>query len=332
VLDNQGDLAGSKRSYEESLAIYRRIQDRLGVANVLNNWANVVDQEGDLESARRMFEEVLGTYRDLEDRHGIGMAYINLGMVLFEQGNLIPAKKLAIEAMKFRHRITEGNPYLLATLGKIQQEQGMFTEARKNEEEARALSQEIGDEELEAECLLDLALLAIEQKQFREAALNAKESAEELHKSHALDMEAYAYAVEAQALIAQHKPEEAREAVGRSLVQSNKAVIFNIRLPLSILLARLQVVLSDSNPSVSDAAARTLQGVLTEATTHGFGGYRFDATLALGEIEIRSSTNRTQGLARLTRLEGEARTKGFTLIARKAAAARTQWQQSVSPG
>jgi len=189
------------------------------------------------------------------------------------------------------------------------------------------LRREMGEEELEAESLLDLALLAIEQRQFREAALNAKQSAEALHKSHALDMEAYAYAVQAQALIAQHKPEEAREAVGRSLAISNKAVIFNIRLPLSILLARLRAVLSGySDPSESDAAIHALQGVLTEATEHGFGGYQFDASLALGEIEIKFSTNRTQGLARLARLERGARAKGFTLIARKAAAARRQGQ------
>jgi len=323
VLDNQGDMDSSKKSYGESLTIYRQLEDKLGAANVLNNWANVVDQEGDLSAARRMFEEALGIYRAVEDRHGVAMGSTNLAMVQYEQGDLLAAKKLTIETLKLGHEIDDkhGVPYLLATLGEIQKEQGKFVEARKNEEEAESMRREMGEDELEAESLVDLALLALEEKRFREAATGAQKAAEALHKSNALDMEAYAYAVQAQGFLAQKKVEEAHEAVRRSVALSNKAVIFNIRLPLTILLARLRLALNGY--SELDTATRTLQGVLAEAARHGFLGYQLDAGLALGEIELKASASHSQGSARLATVEREARAKGFTLIASKAAAMRT---------
>jgi tetratricopeptide (TPR) repeat protein len=270
-----------------------------------------------------MFEEALGIYRAVEDRHGVAMGSTNLAMVQYEQGDLLAAKKLTIEALKLGHEIDDkhGVPYLLATLGEIQKEQGKFVEARKNEEEAESMRREMGEDELEAESLLDLALLALEEKRFREAATGAQKAAEALHKSNALDMEAYAYAVQAQGFLAQKKVEEAHEAVRRSVALSNKAVIFNIRLPLTILLARLRLALNGY--SELDTATRTLQGVLAEAARHGFLGYQLDAGLALGEIELKASASHSQGSARLATVEREARAKGFTLIASKAAAMRT---------
>jgi hypothetical protein len=170
---------------------------------------------------------------------------------------------------------------------------------------------------------LDLALLALEERRFHEAATAAQKAAEALHKHNALDMEAYAYAVRAQGFLAQKKLEEAREGVRRSVALSNKAVIFNIRLPLTILLARLRPMLNGYSDAVElDTATRALQGVLTEAARHGFLGYQLDAGLALGEIELKASASHSQGRARLATVEREARVKGFTLIASKAAALR----------
>ena len=64
--------------------------------------------------------------------------------------------------------------------------------------------------------------------------------------------------------------------------------------------------------------------MLAEATKYGYVGYRFEARLALCEIDTKSGTAQAQ----LAALENEARVKGFILIARKASALRSSAKPS----
>jgi hypothetical protein len=64
-----------------------------------------------------------------------------------------------------------------------------------------------------------------------------------------------------------------------------------------------------------------LEKVLKDARAHGFAGVEFESRLAVAELEKKSghsATSRTE----LTALESSARSKGFGLMARKAAATR----------
>ena len=64
-----------------------------------------------------------------------------------------------------------------------------------------------------------------------------------------------------------------------------------------------------------------LEKILKDARDHGFAGVEFEARLALAELEKKSghvSASRTE----LAALESSARSKGFGLVARKAAATR----------
>ena len=67
-------------------------------------------------------------------------------------------------------------------------------------------------------------------------------------------------------------------------------------------------------------AIQALETVLAEAEKIGYAPGRFEARLALGEIEMKSGKT-AAGRARLEQLEKDATAKGFLLIARKAAAA-----------
>jgi hypothetical protein len=64
---------------------------------------------------------------------------------------------------------------------------------------------------------------------------------------------------------------------------------------------------------------KNLEGVLAEANLLGLRQYQFEARLALGEME-RKSSETAAGRARLQALEKDAASYGSLLIARKARA------------
>ena len=86
-------------------------------------------------------------------------------------------------------------------------------------------------------------------------------------------------------------------------------------LPVAIDSARIAGASGDL-----EALVRILDEALSEATKANLLFFQYDARLALGELEIKSGKV-AAGRARLTTLEKDARSKGFLLIARKAAAA-----------
>ena len=61
--------------------------------------------------------------------------------------------------------------------------------------------------------------------------------------------------------------------------------------------------------------------MLEDARRHGCAPCELEAQLAIGEIEMKS-VRASSGRARLEALEGDAKAKGFLLIARKATAHR----------
>jgi hypothetical protein len=94
-----------------------------------------------------------------------------------------------------------------------------------------------------------------------------------------------------------------------------------LRLPdgdLQFELAWACVLLSSERPELS--RPQSLQ-VLRGACEPGFVGVEFEARLLLAEWEKKQDTNRRRD-ANLAALESSARSKGFGLVARKAATAR----------
>lgn len=82
---HQGDHAAARALTEESLAIYRELGGREGIANSLNNLGQVVAARGDLAAAQSMHAQSLAIYRELGDQSGIatsieGLAGIALAL------------------------------------------------------------------------------------------------------------------------------------------------------------------------------------------------------------------------------------------------------------
>ena len=91
-----------------------------------------------------------------------------------------------------------------------------------------------------------------------------------------------------------------------------------MRLALTISNAYLRTALHDIA-----GAQRIALDALAETTRLGYVPMEFEASLALGAIEMQGN-NPAAGRDRLARLEKAARSKGFELIARKSALQRNQ--------
>jgi hypothetical protein len=113
------------------------------------------------------------------------------------------------------------------------------------------------------------------------------------------------------------KPFEAQKEIDRVAGVVAKSQSGVARIPMAIVAARVRAALGRSAE-----ATKSLEATVIEAEKYGFVGYQFEASLALGEIEMKMGKS-AAGRARLEALEKDATAKGFGLIARKAAAAKS---------
>jgi hypothetical protein len=94
-----------------------------------------------------------------------------------------------------------------------------------------------------------------------------------------------------------------------------KSLDFQQHFDVAIVSAR--IIAQGHDPA---EAEKRLKLLLDESTLAGLVGYQFEVRLALAEIEMNSGQT-TAGHVRLVELEKDARSRGFLLVARKAAAA-----------
>jgi predicted ATPase/DNA-binding SARP family transcriptional activator len=82
LAQRQCDRTAARRHYLSSLALRRRLADRLGTISALNGLGNLAVGEGDLEAARACFEENLAVGRELDDAKITAASLVNLGVVI----------------------------------------------------------------------------------------------------------------------------------------------------------------------------------------------------------------------------------------------------------
>ncbi|MGH9267708.1 MAG: tetratricopeptide repeat protein, partial [Acidimicrobiales bacterium] len=95
----QGDLAGAKAAYEESLALHWQLDSRLGSAGVLHCLGNIAFQQRDLAEAERLFDESLTIGRQLDDDQVVAASLTNLGAIAEVGGHRDRARSLYDEAL-----------------------------------------------------------------------------------------------------------------------------------------------------------------------------------------------------------------------------------------
>jgi tetratricopeptide (TPR) repeat protein len=182
VLANiQGDYERASTLCEDSLALYRSLDDKQGMAIALNILGSVAENRGDYERAVMLSEESLALYRGLNNKRGVAVALNNLGSLVqkhlsdFERAGLLYEESLTL----FRDLGDKrGIALLLTNLGEVARRQTDHERAMALYEEGVALARAIGDSWTVAVALSYLGDVARDQGNYEWAGALYTESLE----------------------------------------------------------------------------------------------------------------------------------------------------------
>ena len=143
----QSDYSATMSLAGESLAIYREVGDRQGIASALIKLGNAATEMGDYKNASGYLVEALKTWRALQDKHGIARALISSGWVALRSGKYGLAKTRLVEALALSRGLgdTRNIAFELSGLGEVALRQRDYVRATQLVEESLELRRQLGN-------------------------------------------------------------------------------------------------------------------------------------------------------------------------------------------
>jgi DNA-binding winged helix-turn-helix (wHTH) protein/tetratricopeptide (TPR) repeat protein len=323
--EREGDLAASEKMYRQAQSSFRLLDDDARRAVVTGNVAVERMEQGDLRGALQLHQEQL-QLGDATNTENAALAGYGIASVRLLQGDLAGARH------GFEHSLAlwqeKGNrnaaAYAMWSLGGVLTDEADFSGARKMYEEALAIRTTAGDKLAIAETQLGLADLSLEEAHSpvkQEAA--ARQALEVFQTQKVRSDEIEAWCVLARALLADGKAAEANESMQHARLLAAKSQSPEIHWRTAITAAQIGSASNNVAHSASESATRKeLTAIIAKSRELGYEGVELEARLAFAEIETKSG-QATAGRAHMAALEADAKAKGYLLIARKAALARS---------
>jgi len=315
----RGDLDRAEAMWREAATVFRRVGDVEGVAAVSNNLGDVFLLRGKLNDAEKFLKQAIPEYQETDDKSGLAGVLSDLGNISRQKGNLEAAVTTYQQARATAAEIDDKNAvsYALTGLGDTLTDRGDLVAARKSYEESLALRNQEGEKQTAAETEVALARLSIEEGRAADAEAAVRKCNAQFLRESQSDDELATSIVLIQALLAQGKQADAEKELVTA--QATAAKSQNRLLRMQFGLSSARVALTSDDPA---ASRRPLQRVIQEARGYGFLGIEFEAQFWLAQLEKKTGHS-AAAQQQLLSLEKEAHAKGFGLIARKAASARS---------
>jgi len=171
LAEAQMDYKRATDLYEESLRLYRELDDARGIARAVNGLGNVASAVGDLERAASLYGESLTAYRELGDNWGIAIALCNLAGLAFDLEDYERAIGLYEQGLKLFRELgdTMDIAESLRVLGKIAFIQGDYERAVSLYDQSLTLFRDVGDTPRVAAALGNLGTVALAQGDHEQA-------------------------------------------------------------------------------------------------------------------------------------------------------------------
>jgi tetratricopeptide (TPR) repeat protein len=306
VYKRQRELAKAAEMTAQAVAALRELGDKDALATALANLADDQARLGEPAQAIKTGEEAIALARSISDDRSLSYAMGNLGLVLLDIGE--PKRARATFEDAFRQLEKNGDkqhlPGTLVNIALVLRAQGDLAGARRKLEAAMRMDQQNGDDGSLEKMLL--AELLADEGRWSDAGAQLAPLVEHLQGDDAVEANQFNVRI----LLERGRVKEARELADRVAQAQRDEKDWSIRLPRSILFARVQA----ATGAVDDARAG-VQAVIAETHTKGLVHLELEAALALAEIDHAAG----RGKAELAEVERRARKQGLGLIARQAA-------------
>ena len=180
VLRRRGDIEWglgqreeARKHYEEARLAYLALNDEEGVALTLRSVGRIELDEGNYEGARTIYEEALGLQRRLGLAQSSAETLNNLGLVETLLGRPEQAVGLLEESLGLFHGLDDqqGIARVSLNLAAAGRDAGRLEDAKRAGERSLKLWWDLGGIWDVADCLEQLATLAVEEKQAERAAI-----------------------------------------------------------------------------------------------------------------------------------------------------------------
>jgi eukaryotic-like serine/threonine-protein kinase len=313
-----GNHVVAERMFEQVLALWQEVANKPKIASTLANIASEFKYLGNLREASAKFREAAALDHEAGSKGAEVFALRELGATLFLQGELAGSEKALNEVLgicqslgpKIQCAAAFGN------LGDVLESKGKLDDAAAMYKRGAAVFDEMGMKAGVAEVQISIADLLREQGRPQESEDSIRQAIQVFHEEKLTDDEKQANVVLARALLSEGKQDEAARVLSSIAAASIEEKELRFEFTVASALART----ASGRQEELAAARKSVRALWAEATRDGFKGDEFEARLTLGEIEMKSSRTE-EGRRMLSDLEKEARSKGFMLIAAKAAAA-----------
>lgn len=160
---DQKDYSQARTTFEESLKIFRQIDDQINICTLVSDLGNVDYHEGNYQSAKTLYEECLAMARNRGDQSLVSVNLLRLGNIFRLEGDYQQAGELYEESLEI---LREMESYLelagnLHRLGYIAQYRRDYQKAAELFAESLEMQQAMGNRQGIAECLEGLAGLSV---------------------------------------------------------------------------------------------------------------------------------------------------------------------------
>jgi DNA-binding CsgD family transcriptional regulator/tetratricopeptide (TPR) repeat protein len=117
----EGDIDREEALLQESLALYRELEDTRGIIDILGQLGNVAREKGNFAAARSLEEEALAHSQESDYKVGIARSLQHLGILLKNQGEYVKAHAVLEESLNLYRKlgITYGIAMVLFRLGQV---------------------------------------------------------------------------------------------------------------------------------------------------------------------------------------------------------------------
>jgi predicted ATPase len=178
LADAQCDYTSARSLFDQKLRLHRKLGDKWGIANSINNLGIMALRERNHAEARALYKESLNLWQELGNERAIALALGNLGNVADLVGDYIEAHDCYQQGLEVFRQLQDqrGVALSLSHLGDVARRQSEFELARSYYDQSLAILIELGDKRGVAKLFADMGSMAAEKDDYDQASHFYEES------------------------------------------------------------------------------------------------------------------------------------------------------------